>query len=76
MNSTEGFDLAFAEHFYWTSRRAEQGCAEAQNDMGEFYAKGQGVAQDYGKAAEWYRKAAQNGHKEAREWLTKRGLKW
>jgi TPR repeat protein len=35
--------------------------AGAQNDLGQAYADGLGVTQDYGAAAEWYRKAAAQG---------------
>jgi hypothetical protein len=36
---------------------AAQGNAEAQNNLGELYAKGQGVPQDYAQARQWYEKA-------------------
>lgn len=41
---------------------AAQGNAEAQNNLGELYAKGQGVPQDYSQARQWYEKAAAKGH--------------
>jgi len=41
---------------------AAQGNAEAQNNLGELYAKGQGVPQDYAQARQWYEKAAAQGH--------------
>ncbi len=46
------------------SRRAaaEQGDPEAQNQLGEMYASGQGVARDFRQAAKWYRQAAEQGH--------------
>ncbi len=34
----------------------------AQNDLGYMYKSGQGVEQDYVKAVEWYRKAAEQGY--------------
>src|SRR5512135_2797449 len=40
---------------------AEQGNAAAQNDLGNAYAEGHGVARDYVQAAKWYRKAAEQG---------------
>ncbi len=40
---------------------AEQGVAEAQFLLGVMYDKGQGVPQDYAKAAGWWRKAAEQG---------------
>ncbi len=43
--------------------RAEKGDAEAQYELGEMYEKGQGIEQNYAKALEWYRKAAEQGVK-------------
>jgi TPR repeat protein len=37
---------------------AEHGNATAMHNLGWYYARGLGVAQDYGKAREWYEKAA------------------
>lgn len=45
--------------------QAEQGDREAQTYVGEIYEKGLGVAPDYTKAAEWYRKAAAQGSSRA-----------
>ena len=41
---------------------AAQGNAEAQNNLGELHAKGQGVPQDYAQARQWYEKAAAQGN--------------
>ena len=41
--------------------QASQGDTEAQNRLGELYAKGRGVAQDYAQARTWYEKAAAQG---------------
>ena len=43
-------------------KAAEQGYAEAQNNLGTKYANGQGVHQDYAQAFKWYRKAAAQGN--------------
>src|SRR6516164_1217929 len=40
---------------------AEQGLAKAQIVVGVMYARGQGVAQNYGEAMKWYRRAADQG---------------
>lgn len=40
---------------------AEQGNADAQNNLGAMYDKGQGVPQDYKEAFNWYRKSAEQG---------------
>jgi hypothetical protein len=39
--------------------------AEAQFDLGMLYEEGEGVPQDFGQAAAWYRKAAERGHADA-----------
>jgi uncharacterized protein len=44
-----------------TSSAAKQGDAEAQNNLGLMYVKGNGVPQDYAEAAKWFRKAAEQG---------------
>ena len=45
--------------------QANQGNAEAQNGLGELYAKGKGMPQDYTQARTWYEKAAAQGHPHA-----------
>ena len=42
--------------------RAEQGDADAQNDLGVMYMDGHGVEPDYDEALKWWRKAAEQGH--------------
>ena len=46
--------------------QALAGSAEAQNYVGEIYHKGLGVDPDYGMAAQWYQKAADQGYKRAK----------
>ncbi|MEK6639995.1 MAG: DnaJ domain-containing protein [Nitrospirota bacterium] len=41
---------------------ATQGYASAQNQLGQMYANGRGVPQDYSTARKWYTKAAAQGH--------------
>ena len=41
---------------------AEQGDAHAQFELGMMYEAGQSVPQNHVEAANWYRKAAENGH--------------
>jgi TPR repeat protein len=60
-------------------RLADQGNAEAQSSLGDMYAVGHGVpqdyaeatsvAQDYAEATTWYRKAADHGYAEAQSSL-------
>lgn len=45
----------------WTERRARDGDRTAQHNLAIFYAKGDGVDQDYTKAAYWFREAAIQG---------------
>ena len=44
---------------------ADQGHAEAQNNLGEMYHDGEGVDRDLAEAVKWYQKAAENGFVEA-----------
>lgn len=41
----------------------------ARHNLGGLYMKGQGRGENYKKAAKWYRKAAEQGHEEAKEAL-------
>ena len=43
-------------------KAADAGNSDAMNNLGTLYAHGQGVAQDYGKAREWFQKAADAGN--------------
>ena len=54
-----------AEALQWYRRAAEQGDADAQNNLGTMYAKGQGVPQDDTEAAKWFRRAADQGDADA-----------
>ncbi|MBQ2481415.1 MAG: SEL1-like repeat protein, partial [Treponema sp.] len=54
MNENEKFDEL--------SKKAEQGYADAQYNLGVMYDCGRGVEQDYEKAFEWYTKAAEQGN--------------
>ena len=49
----------------WYRKAAEQGHADAQNNLGLCYQYGKGVAKDYAEAVKWYRKAAEQGHARA-----------
>jgi uncharacterized protein len=44
---------------------ADQGNADAQDNLGKMYAEGQGVPQDYAEAVKWYRLAADQGNAQA-----------
>jgi hypothetical protein len=45
--------------------QAMAGSAEAQNNVGEIYSKGLGTEPDYGMAAQWFKKAADQGYQRA-----------
>ena len=55
--------------FKATKTKAELGEAQAQNDFGSLYARGQGTQQDYAEAAQWHRRAAEQGHAAAQNSL-------
>lgn len=50
-------------------KAAEQGHVEAQTRLGNMYANGSGVSQNYTEAVKWYRKAAEQGAAEAQREL-------
>ena len=45
----------------WYRMAAEQGHADAQNNLGNAYYFGAGVSKDHGEAVRWYRMAAEQG---------------
>lgn len=46
-------------------KKAKQGDATAQFNLGLMYQKGDGVAQDYAETAKWYRRSAEQGYVKA-----------
>ena len=55
----------YTEAVNWYRKSAEQGYAEAQNNLGWMYQNGYGVAQSYTEAVNWFRKSAEQGYAEA-----------
>jgi TPR repeat protein len=53
-----GIERDYFQAFKWLSMAAKQGQPDAQVSLGQIYENGEGVPQDYGMAAYWYRKAA------------------
>jgi TPR repeat protein len=53
---------------------AEEGNAEAQDDVGFMYEAGRGVEKDRAQAVEWYRKSAAQGYQPAKDALKRFGL--
>lgn len=50
-------------------KAAEQGDAQAQFNLGNCYAKGEGVSKDLKEAVKWWCRAADQGHAKAKEAL-------
>ena len=61
----EGVPQDFKQAEFWLFLAAEQGHAQAQDNLGLMYAKGQGVLQDYVLAHMWFNLAAAQGEKVA-----------
>ena len=55
----------------WWRKAADQGVAQAQYNLGIYYANGRGVARDPVEAVKWHRKAAEQWNAKA---LTELGL--
>jgi hypothetical protein len=53
------------EEFEAIAAAAEAGDSDSQLYPGHFYANGDGIDQDYARAAAWYRKAAEQGNSRA-----------
>lgn len=62
-------DEEYSTEFRENLLPAQQGDAKAQVFVAYLYETGQGVQQDYTKAAEWYRRAAEKGNASARAQL-------
>ena len=52
----------YTEAVKWYRKAAEQGNADAQNNLGFCYSKGYGITQSRAEAIKWYRKAAEQGN--------------
>ena len=52
----------------WYRLAAEQGFANAQNNLGVTYETGQGVLQNNILSHMWYNIASENGYKKSSEW--------
>ena len=54
--------FAQASDFAETKKKAEQGDADAQSNLGKMYANGDGVPKDSAEAVKWFRKSAEQGY--------------
>ena len=57
----------------WTFAAANQGYAEAECKIGEYYRDGIGIRQDEDLSLEWYKKACEHGSLEAQKYLKQLG---
>ena len=55
----------YSEAVKWYLKAAEQGYADAQNNLGFCYDNGKGVEKDPKQAVYWYQKAAEQGYASA-----------
>ena len=62
---TEAAAVADHARFEDNKAKAEKGDADAQCSLGDCYDYGRGVSVNWRKAAEWYQKAAEQGHAKA-----------
>ncbi len=51
----------------WYTKAAEQGNADAQNNLGHCYHNGYGIEQNFIEAIKWFTKAAEQGHTKAQQ---------
>ena len=61
-HGTGGKSVDYTKAMKYCRIAAERGNADAMNDIGVMYEKGQGVTKDYAEALKWFRKAAEQGH--------------
>lgn len=52
----------YEKALFFLRRAADQGDAEAQDEVGSFYATGSGVPEDDTEAVKWFRKSAEQGY--------------
>ena len=58
-------EQSYEKAIHWYTKAAEQGNANAQNNLGVAYHNGNGVEQDKNKAIYWFRKACENFNDDA-----------
>ena len=69
LNQSKIVPQDYADAVKWYRSAAEQGCAEAQFNLGNCYEFGKGVTNDDTEAAKWYRKAAEQNNAQAQYYL-------
>ncbi|HCX59940.1 MAG TPA: sel1 repeat family protein, partial [Candidatus Cloacimonas sp.] len=63
----EGVVKNYKQAVYWYEKAANQGHADAQNNLGVCYEFGKGVVQNYQTAYFWYLLASANGIEKAKD---------
>ena len=58
----QGVTQNYTKAKYWYKKAAEQGNANAQNNLGVLYENGQGVTQNVTQAKSWFEKVAAQGN--------------
>ena len=71
----QGVSQNYIEAVNWYRKSAEQGCADAENNLGECYERGRGVEEDYKEAMKWFRKAAICNNSNAKESIKRMKLR-
>ena len=71
-----GVSKDYSEAVKWYRKAAEQGDAEAQNNLGQMYRNGYGVSKDYSEAVKWFRKSARQGREAAKDNLRALNETW
>ena len=66
-----GVKLDYQQAIYWYRKAADQGYADAQDQVGWFYENGLGVNRDIDEARVWYQKAADQGNATAQTALNR-----
>ena len=56
-----GIEKDYAKANFWCRKAADQGCADAIVNIGQFYFYGHGVEKDYDKAFEWLKRGIEAG---------------
>ena len=65
MYCSNGVGQSYATAVKWYRKAADQGCQQAQYNLGCMYKNGEGVGQSNATAVEWWLKAADKGYADA-----------
>ena len=65
----DGLEKDLDRFFEWSTKAAEGGDGQGQFRLGYAYSHGQGTAQDFAAALEWYKLAAEQGCAVSTNWV-------